>query len=80
MSNFAFMPSSLRVITDSAREAEGHIRGDPHASCFHARFALEAIAHWLYRHDTKLQLPYDQSLGAFLHDPGLQGSTCKGWG
>ena len=36
MSNFAFMPTSLRAITDSARKAEGHIMGDPRAACFHA--------------------------------------------
>ena len=72
MSNFSFLPSSFRAITDSARKAEGHILGDPRAACFHARFALESIVHWLYRHDAKLQLPYDQSLGALLHDPGFQ--------
>ena len=72
MSNFSFLPSSFRAITDSARKAEGHILGDPRAACFHARFALESIVHWLYRHDAKLQLPYDQSLGALLHDPTFQ--------
>jgi type I restriction enzyme R subunit len=73
MSNFAFMPTSLRGITDSARKAEGHIMGDPRAACFHARFALEAIVHWLYRHDAKLQMPYDQSLGALLYEPSFMG-------
>ena len=72
MSNFAFMPASFRVITDSARKAEGHIMGDPRAACFHARFSLEAIVHWLYRHDGQLQMPYDESLGALLHDAGFQ--------
>lgn len=72
MTNFSFLPSTFRTITDSARKAEGHILGDPRAACFHARFALESIVHWLYRHDAKLQLPYDQSLGALLHDPGFQ--------
>lgn len=72
MSNFSFMPTSFRAITDSARKAEGHIMGDPRAACFHARFSLEAIVHWLYRHDAQLQLPYDQSLGALLHDAGFQ--------
>ena len=52
--------------------AEGHILGDPRAACFHARFALEAVVHWLYRHEPDLHLPYDQSLGALLHDPGFQ--------
>ncbi len=72
MSNFAFMPKSFRAITDSARKAEGHIAGDPRAACFHTRFALEAIVHWLYRHDAQLQMPYDQSLGALLHEPSFK--------
>tara|TARA_E500000318_G_scaffold93673_1_gene92824 strand:- start:1459 stop:1701 length:243 start_codon:yes stop_codon:yes gene_type:complete len=79
MSNFSFLPSSFRAITDSACKADGHILGDPRAACFHARFALESIVHWLYRHDAKLQLPYDQSLGALLHDPGVHGRTREGW-
>lgn len=72
MSNFYFMPASLRGITDSARKAEGHIMGDPRSACFYARRTLEGIVHWLYRHDTHLQLPYDESLGALLHEPNFQ--------
>ena len=69
MSNFAFMPTSLRGITDSARKAEGHIMGDARSACFYARRSLEGIVHWLYRHDAHLRLPYDESLGALLHEP-----------
>ena len=28
--------------------------------------------HWLYRHDASLRMPYDQSLGALLHEPCFQ--------
>ena len=72
MSNFAFLSSDFRAIAESATKAEGHIMGDPRAACFHARFTLEAIVHWLYRHDAGLRMPYDQSLGALLHDPSFQ--------
>jgi type I restriction enzyme, R subunit len=72
MSNFAFLPPELQTIADSATKAEGHIKGDPRAACFHARFALEAVVHWLYRHDAGLRMPYDQSLGALLHEPSFQ--------
>src|SRR5699024_7173969 len=41
-------------------------------ACFHARFTLEAVIHWLYRHDASLRLPYDQSLRALLPEPTLQ--------
>jgi type I restriction enzyme, R subunit len=72
VSNFAFLPSDFRAIAASATKAEGHIMGDPRDACFHARFTLEAMVHWLYRHDAGLRMPYDQSLGALLHDPGFQ--------
>ncbi len=72
MSNFAFLPSEFRTLKESATKAEGHIMGDPRAACFHARFTLEAITQWLYRHDASLRMPYDQSLGALLHEPCLQ--------
>ena len=72
MSNFAFLPTEFRNIAESAIKAEGHIMGDPRAACFHARFALESAVHWLYRHDAALRMPYDQSLGALLHEPSFQ--------
>ena len=72
MSNFAFLPTEFRTIAESATKTEGHIMGDPRAACFHARFTLEAVVHWLYRHDTSLRMPYDQRLGALLHEPCMQ--------
>lgn len=72
MSNFAFLPANLGDLAASARKAEGHIMGDPRAACFHARFTLEAIVHWLYRHDSGLRMPYERSLGALLHEPSFQ--------
>ncbi|MEM7013090.1 MAG: DEAD/DEAH box helicase family protein, partial [Verrucomicrobiota bacterium] len=72
MSNFAFLPSDFRSIAEAATKAEGQIMGDPRAACFHARFTLETVVHWLYRHDRSLRTPYDQSLGALLHEPSFQ--------
>lgn len=72
MSNFAFLPDTFRSIADAAKRAEGHIMGDPRAACFHTRFTLEAVVHWLYRHDPGLRMPYDNSLGALLHEPTFQ--------
>jgi len=72
VSNFAFLPSDFRTIGESATKAEGHVMGDPRAACFHARFALESIIHWLYRHDTSLSMPYDDSLGTLLHESSFQ--------
>ena len=72
MSNFAFLPPEFHAVADAATKAEGHIIGDPRAACFHARFALEAAVHWLYRHDNTLRMPYDRKLGALLHEPTFQ--------
>ncbi|QDU82618.1 type I restriction enzyme EcoKI subunit R [Polystyrenella longa] len=72
MSNFAFLPNDFRAIAESATKAEGHIMGDPRAACFHARFTLEAIVHWLYQHDAGLRMPYDRNLGALLHNTSFQ--------
>jgi len=72
MSNFAFLPTEFQAIAEAARKAEGHIEGDPRAACFHTRFTLEAIVHWLYRHDNTLRMPYDRNLGALLHEPSFQ--------
>lgn len=72
MTNFAFLPDTFSDIAESAARAEGHIHGDPRAACFHTRFTLEAIVHWLYRHDTQLRMPYDHALGALLHEPTFQ--------
>ncbi|MDP0492034.1 MAG: DEAD/DEAH box helicase family protein [Verrucomicrobiota bacterium JB023] len=71
-SNFRFLPKELGSLAEAARKAEGHIMGDPRAACFHARFALEAAVHWLYRHAKSLRMPYDQNLGALLHEPSFQ--------
>ena len=69
MTNFAFLPNDFKNLSQAAKLAEGHILGDPRAACFHARFALEAVVHWLYRHDASLRMPYDNKLGALLHEP-----------
>src|SRR5699024_9631439 len=45
---------------------------DPRAACFHARFALEAAVHWLYRHEQSLRVPYERKLGALIYEPSFQ--------
>ncbi len=72
MSNFTFLPNQFRAVAEAAGRAEGYIESDPRAACFHARFALEAAVHWLYRYDAELRMPYDRKLGALLHEPTFQ--------
>ena len=40
--NFAFLEQEFVHVAESASYAERHVHGDPRASCFHARLALEA--------------------------------------
>ena len=72
MSNFAFLPPEFSDIAESATRAEGYIMGDPRTACFQARFTLESIVHWLYRHDADVRMPYDRKLGALLYEPSFQ--------
>jgi type I restriction enzyme R subunit len=72
MGNFAFLPNRFSEIAAAATKAEGHIHGDPRAACFHARFALEAALHWLYRFESRLNQPYDRNLAALLYEPSLR--------
>ena len=70
--NFAFVPDTFGGFAEAAQRAESQVHADPRAACFHARFALEAAVHWLYRHDPALRMPYDRKLGALLHEPSFQ--------
>lgn len=72
MSNFAFIPQDFRGIAEAAQQAERLALPDPRSSCFRVRFALEAMVHWLYRHDPALTLPYDTKLGTLVHEPSFQ--------
>lgn len=72
MSNFDFLPRQFREIAEAAKMAESHILGDARSACFNARLALERIVEWLYRHDTALRRPYEDKLGALLHEPTFQ--------
>ncbi len=60
------------MLCGGGKPRESYIYSDPRAACFHARFALEALVHWLYRHDTSLRMPYDEKLGALLHETSFQ--------
>ena len=57
MSNFAFIPKEFQAIASAAQLAEGLAMSDSRAACFRVRFALEAVVHWLYRHEQSLNMP-----------------------
>lgn len=70
--NFTFLDAQFSSLADSAKRAERHIHPDPRAACFYARFSLEVAVQWLYANDRSLRMPYDQSLGALIHEPCFQ--------
>lgn len=68
-SNFAFVAESWPQLHEAAARSESLVMDDPRGACFYARRALELAVRWLYEHDDSLELPYDDSLSALLHEP-----------
>ena len=56
--NFAFLKQEFPHAAESASYAEHHVYGDPRASCFHARHALERLVKRVYRVDKTLNQPF----------------------
>jgi len=69
VSNFNFLANEWPAVQDAAERAEASITADPRTSCFYARRAAELIVHWIYKADSTLRLPYQDNLGALLHEP-----------
>jgi type I restriction enzyme, R subunit len=77
-SNFDFLRQYFPILHPHATEAERLIFTAPRASCFYARFTLEQLVHWLYANDPYLQLPYDNNLGALIHEPTFKDNLKPG--
>ncbi|MEP6527075.1 MAG: DUF4145 domain-containing protein [Nocardioidaceae bacterium] len=71
MSNFRFLRAEWPSLAQEAARAEHNAYGDPRASCFYARRALELAVNWLYDYDRTLQRPYRDDLSAMLFEPTL---------
>jgi type I restriction enzyme R subunit len=69
MSNFAFLQPEWPGVLEAAAQAEALALSDARTACFHARRALELLVTWLYKYEGKLQLPYQDSLSALIHEP-----------
>jgi type I restriction enzyme R subunit len=69
MSNFSFLAKEWPEVGEAADRAEASIQTDPRTSCFYARRATELIVNWIYKADSTLHLPYQDNLGALLHEP-----------
>ena len=72
MSQFAFLAPDFAEAHEHAARAESLAHADPRAACFYARFALEVMVKWLYRHDPSLKNPFETTLSARIHEPTFQ--------
>jgi len=69
--NFAFLNQEFPHVAESASYAERHVYGDPRASCFHARHALERLVKRVYKVDKTLSPPKVQNLDSYLTEPAF---------
>ena len=67
-SNFDFLKIQFPKLFTHATYTESLGIAAPRASCFYARFTLEQAVLWLYDNDAYLQPPYDNNLGALIHE------------
>ncbi len=70
--NFAFLKQEFPHAAESASYAEHHVYGDPRASCFHARHALERLVKRVYRVEKTLNPPKVTNLDAYLSEPAFR--------
>ena len=70
--NFAFLKQEFPHVAESASYAEHHVYGDPRASCFHARHALERLVKRVYKVEKTLSPPRVTNLDAYLGEPAFR--------
>lgn len=70
--NFAFLKQEFPHVAESANYAEHHVYGDPRASCFHARHALERLVARVYKVDKNLSPPKITNLDGYLNEPAFR--------
>ena len=70
--NFAFLKQEFPHAAESASYAELHVYGDPRASCFHARHALERLVKRVYKVEKALNPPKVTNLDNYLSEPAFR--------
>ena len=70
--NFAFLKQEFPHAAESASFAERHVYGDPRASCFHARHALEHLLTRVYKVEKALKPPKVTNLDGYISDPAFR--------
>ncbi len=70
--NFDFLRQEFPHVAESASFAERHVFGDPRASCFHARHALERLVKRVYRVEKALEPPRVTNLDSYVSNPAFR--------
>ena len=70
--NFAFLKQEFPHVAESASFAERHVYGDPRASCFHARHALERLLKRVYKVEKALTPPKVTNLDGYISEPAFR--------
>ena len=76
--NFAFLKQEFPHAAESASFAERHVFGDPRASCFHARHALERLLTRVYKVEKALTPPKVTTLDGYISDPAFRAARARG--
>jgi type I restriction enzyme R subunit len=69
LTNFSFIPSRWSALAEAPQEAERNVHAAPLYAAMLCRRSLEEWVRWMYEHDEDLELPYETSLSALLHNP-----------
>ena len=76
--NFAFLKQEFPHAAESASYAEQRVYGDPRASCFHARHALERLLKRVYKVEKALKPPKVTNLDGYISDPAFRDTRARG--
>jgi len=71
-SNFSTVPLQWQSISASAIEAEQNVHRAPLYAAMLCRKSLEEWIRWIYEHDSELEMPYDDSLNALMHQQSFK--------
>ncbi len=71
-SQFSFLSPEFAEVYEHAARAESLAHADPRAACFYARFSLEVLVKWLYRHEANLRDPFEHTLSAYIHEASFK--------
>lgn len=76
--NFEFIKENWEEIFKLVLEAERNVFTAPRTSAFYSRFTLEQVVYWLYENDKALNMPYETTLSAMIHDQGFKKNLAHG--